>query len=150
MARTFTDTASQISFTVTPMADNMVWNKFNLSMDNATIALAAEETAQITLTATELVAEQTPNLGDVETHTIDGVEYSGHHTENYGLPGTVAMTETNAKTILSSSEEVIWASSDAAVASVDRTGLVTGVATGEATVTAIYRGKTVSATVTVS
>ena len=49
-----------------------------------------------------------------------------------------------------STDKINWTSSDSAIAAVDENGVVTGVATGQATITATAGGATASCTVTVS
>ncbi len=91
-----------------------------------------------------------PDAAEIPVSPVNGVMISGN-VARVALGGTYAL-EAHVRPTFAESQEIVWSTSDATIASVDEaTGLVTGVAAGTATITATNpaSGKSASCAVTV-
>ena len=114
-----------------------------------------------------------PKNGVAEQFLTDGDCILFHYTDDYTVEGGVgdsaiqsmtmepetltieagktgALTVSFTPALLNGNVRVEWTSADTAIASVDKDGVVTGLAEGETTITATAGGKSVMATVTVT
>lgn len=113
----------------------------------ATITVASVENPAITDTyAVTVKAEEEPPVEEIEVEsvTVDPTEVTLKVNETAEVNATVAPANATHK-------KITWSTSDAAIATVDETGLITAVAAGNATVTATsVNGKKATVAVTVT
>jgi uncharacterized protein YjdB len=114
------------------------------------VAGIGEGTVTITAVIEGVSGTGTYSVTRVPVATLTVVPASASVLPGGTFPLAVTLTGTNGQPLSTTGRVITWTSSDNAVATVSTIGMVTGVATGSATITATTEGVSGTATVTVS
>ncbi len=114
---------------------------------NGMVTSVALGTTTITATSEGISGTATVNVLPVPVETVEVLP--AELSVAVGVTGQLAATTKAADGTVLVGRTVAWTTSDGGIATVDATGLVTGVAVGVATITATSEGKSGTATVTV-